>query len=246
MKPKRLDELLDKRVLWIIIIILFTVIFILLSGMLSGSFSHQYSSGLLSALGTFGGALVGAFGAGYFTLLSVEKQIRSGEINSKINEINSHLRVGTDYIARVNAVVYWGEHFIGETEDDIANSKQSRFLPKTHSALNNYSGILTNTLKELNTLNYQVVPFDYYKEYIGSKEIVKILSSLAPHINGDLNQSSPLDQIYAAPNYSEFIKYHDQLKSSLNNIKIINDNEQRELLSITEEKNNSIGKSQNI
>lgn len=250
MSQKRLGEILDKRMLWIVIISLFAVIFILISGMLSGSFSFQYSSGLLSTLGTFGGALVGAFGAGYFTLLSVEKQIRSAEITSRvneitnrINEINPHLRVGVDFIARVNAIINEGNDFKDEIDNEIATSNQTRFSVETHKASNDYSKTVASVLKEVNLLNLQVVPFDYYKEYVGSVEIVKILETIAPSINNDLNQSLPRNKINVAKNYTDFLKYHNQLEALLGGIRTLNETEQQELFALKKERKNLRDKS---
>ncbi|OED32522.1 hypothetical protein BHE17_08735 [Planococcus maritimus] len=229
----------NSMILWIVIVILFSVIFILITGMLNGSFYFEYNDELIGAIGTFAGALVGATLAGGFTLYSVQKQIRNGETNTRINELNSHLRVSTDYIAKVYLIVNRGNLIKSEIDDDIANAEGTYFRPKTMSAINNYIQELNDSALELSTLNYYSVPYDYYKVYVDSIKVIEILKEITPTLKGELRTTS-IHRIDNAEYYKLFLENHDRLIFSLSVILDLKKNEEMELIRLREEKINSL------
>ena len=104
-------------VLWIVNLTLFSALIILILGMLNGSIEYKYSAELISAIGTFGGALAGAILAGYISAELFNKNIKHEEEKRSKEQDIRKLILLNDYIKESKNIM----SFISYLETDIIN-----------------------------------------------------------------------------------------------------------------------------
>ncbi|WP_338788797.1 hypothetical protein [Metabacillus sp. FJAT-53654] len=169
-----------------------------------------------TGIGTLIGAFLGAFLAGLFTIFSVRKQLKHDSSNKKKQEITSYLKISSDFSSRIKAVINAGEELEKRISHD--DTRVGVFEEKTIKHSKGYLGSLNNVSKEISTMNYHQIPYEFYNCFIIGKEIIDILKVDVEFLIDDLQKPIRTDYIHWSDNYEGFTKGLKKLKEISNSI----------------------------
>lgn len=180
----------------------------------------------LTSVGTLIGAFLGAFLAGRFTLISVQKQLRNNDLQKRKQEISSHLKVSADILAITKSSKRLCNELLEDIKSDITYDEhfQSTTLKRAMICAND----LDKACEQLKMIDYHLVPYESYNGYSAARETVFILSSSVRRVSDALVARINTDQMHSLKHFEVFEKYLPQLNFILEVLEKTNSDEEKE------------------